>query len=205
MIARARRGGILLVGLGALLVGHGGAPASAQQESAVLGGVQYLRAHAAGQNAGESAMIALAMLKAEVPHGDPVLSACLAKVRSRFTSSAYIPERNNGQGAYEAGASAMALASQDAVANRGYLAMIASYLTANQNANGSWDYTGRTSGDTSITQYAVLGLWEAESAGIEVPPGGLGPDRLLANLAAERRRIVGLPPRRAAILARPSP
>ena len=64
----------------------------------------------------------------------------------------------------------MALASHDPVANRGYLAMIASYLIAHQNANGSWDYAGRSHGDTSITQYAVLGLWEAENSGVDVSP-----------------------------------
>lgn len=145
-------------------------PAAAQQEAAVQSGVQYLRRHANGMQSGESAMIALAMLKADVPASDPALAACLAKIRSRFTSSEYVPERSNGQGAYEAGACAMALASHDAVANRGYLAMIVNWLTAHQNGNGSWDYSGREHGDTSITQYAVLGLWEAESSGVTVSP-----------------------------------
>jgi hypothetical protein len=65
----------------------------------------------------------------------------------------------------------MALASLDPVANRGKLALIVSYLTAHQNANGSWDYFGRSFGDSSITQYGVLGLWESENSGIEVAPG----------------------------------
>ena len=64
----------------------------------------------------------------------------------------------------------MALGSQDPVGNRGFLAMIANFLLASQNANGSWDYTGRQHGDTSITQYAILGLWEAEAAGVDIPP-----------------------------------
>ena len=166
---RTGRGSAWRAGLCAVLLGMSTAPALAQQESAVLGGIQYLRRHTT-MGAGESAMIALAMLKAEVPSGDPAVAACLAKVRSRFTSSEYVPERSNGQGAYEAGASAMALASQDPVANRGYLSMIVSYLTSHQNANGSWDYSGRTFGDTSITQYAILGLWEAENSGVEVSP-----------------------------------
>lgn len=145
-------------------------PALAQQEGAVQGGIQYLRKRSASQGAGESAMIALAMLKADVPATDPTLAACLAKVRSRFTSSEYVPERSNGQGPYEAGASAMALASHDALANRGYLTMIVNYLISHQNPNGSWDYSGRDHGDTSITQYAVLGLWEAEGSGVAVSP-----------------------------------
>jgi hypothetical protein len=160
----------VILGVACLLLGPGGRPALAQQESAVLGGVQFLRGRAGGLGAGESAMIALAMLKAEVPGSDPTLAACLAKVRSRFSSSEYVPERSNGQGAYEAGASAMALGTLDPVANRGHLSMIATYLSSHQNANGSWDYTGRTFGDTSITQYAILGMWEAEAAGVDVAP-----------------------------------
>ncbi len=48
--------------------------------------------------------------------------------------------------------------------------MLATYLLGRQNPNGSWDYQGRTHGDTSISQYAVLGMWEAENAGVEIPP-----------------------------------
>ena len=39
-----------------------------------------------------------------------------------------------------------------------------------QMANGAWDYSTRTDGDTSMTQYAILALWEAENAGIAVRP-----------------------------------
>jgi hypothetical protein len=159
-----------IVALGGVLAAGGGGRAAAQQESAVLGGLQFLRGRVGAAGPGEAAMIALAMIKAEVPAGDPSLAAALAKVYSRFTSSEYAPQRSNGQGTYEAGASAMALASLDPVANRGKLALIVSYLTSHQNANGSWDYAGRTQGDSSITQYGVLGLWEAENSGVEVQP-----------------------------------
>ncbi len=54
--------------------------------------------------------------------------------------------------------------------NRDSIATIATYIVRRQNANGSWDYTHRTAGDTSISQYAVLGLWEAENVGVDVPP-----------------------------------
>ena len=48
--------------------------------------------------------------------------------------------------------------------------MIAAYLRSKQKANGSWDYDPRPFGDTSISQYAVLGLWECENSGVDVPP-----------------------------------
>jgi hypothetical protein len=145
--------------------------ARGQQDPPVMSGAQYLKAHAGGRPVGEAAMIALALLKAELPHSDPVLQECVAKIFTRFTSSAYSPALGAGAGTYEASASAMVLANLDAEANAGYIAMIASYLTSRQNGNGSWDYNMRAAGDTSISQYGVLGLWEAENAGVDIPPG----------------------------------
>ena len=66
--------------------------AVADQERAVLAGVQYLKGRYVGRPTGESAMIALGLLKAEVPPTDPAVQACVAKLRTRFTSSCYEPE-----------------------------------------------------------------------------------------------------------------
>jgi hypothetical protein len=142
----------------------------AEQERAVLSAVQFLKGHSAGRSAGETAMIALALLKAEVPPADPVLAACIAKLRTRFSSSDYQPELHAGPGTYEAGVTAMVFANLDASLNRSLIELIATYLRGRQNGNGSWDYNDRTQGDTSISQYAVLGLWEAENAGVDVSP-----------------------------------
>ncbi len=108
-------------------------------------------------------MIALALVKAEVPASDPVLQGCLTRLRSRFTSSAYLPELGPGAGTYEAAATAMVLANLDATEYRGMIDLVATYLKGRQNANGSWDYSDRDDGDTSISQYAVLGMWEAKT------------------------------------------
>ena len=167
-------------------------PSPREEDRAVLAGVQYLKAHAAGRSCGETAMIALALLKAEVPPSDPVLQACLAKLRARFTSSSYEPEMGPGPGTYEAAATAMVFANLDAAANRALIDMIAAYLQGPQNANGSWDYSDRTQGDTSISQYAVLGLWEAENAGRRRLAVGLGPRRRMVHVDAERRPEAGI-------------
>jgi Prenyltransferase and squalene oxidase repeat len=115
-------------------------------------------------------MVALAFLKAEVPATDPSLQACVAKIKARFEGTSYKPELSPGPGTYEAAATAMVLANLDAEGNRPLISAVASYLISHQNANGSWDYNGRSQGDTSITQYGLLGLWECENAGAEVPP-----------------------------------
>ncbi|MDR3620838.1 MAG: HEAT repeat domain-containing protein [Paludisphaera borealis] len=145
-------------------------PACAQQDQAIAAGIQFLRGRASTRPVGESAMIALALLKSDVPFGDPALTACLTKIRSRFSSNSYTPEQTGGVDVYEAGAIAMALANLDPSERGGQLDMIAAFLIGKQKPNGGWDYSSRSFGDTSISQYAVLGLWECENSGVDVPP-----------------------------------
>ena len=145
--------------------------ARAQQEQAVLSGIQYLRAQATSkQQVGETAMIALALIKADTPKTDQVLASCIATIQTRFTSSGYSPQRTSGGAIYEAAVVAMVLSNLEGEEFRGDINLIGTYLIGRQNANGSWDYTGRPHGDTSISQYALLGLWECDNAGFEVPP-----------------------------------
>ena len=145
--------------------------ARAAVDPAIERGVQFLRPRAGGQQVGEAALVALALIKAEATASDPTVSTCMAKIRERFTGGSYSPQRTGGHEVYEAGAVAMALANIDPESSRAELAMVAQFLVSRQKANGSWDYANRTAGDTSISQYAVLGLWEAENAGATVPPG----------------------------------
>jgi hypothetical protein len=154
-----------------LLVAHCvAAVAHADNDPAVLRGLQFLRSKAGGAQVGESALIALALLKSDFPAGDPTVAQCIAKVRTRCSSGVYNPERREGADIYEAAVAAMALSNLDAEARKADLAAIATYLLGKQNANGSWDYPRRPFGDTSISQYALLGLWEAENGGADVKP-----------------------------------
>src|SRR4051812_41722069 len=102
--------------------------ARAQQEQAVLSGIQYLRGRAANLQVGETAMVALALIKADTPKTDPVLSTCLAKIFKRFTSSGYDPERKGGHDVYEAAVVAMVLANVDGDDSRAPLGLVASYI-----------------------------------------------------------------------------
>jgi hypothetical protein len=129
-----------------------------------------LRGRAGAQQVGETAMIALAMIKGDVPKSDPTLSACIARILKQTTSSGYMPQRTRGHDIYEAAVVGMALANLDVEEYRGQVGMVGNYLMGKQKANGSWDYADRTGGDTSISQYAILGLWECENAGIDIPP-----------------------------------
>jgi len=165
------RGRLVPVALAGLLV-LAGPPSAlrAADDPAVARGVQFLRTRANGSQIGETALIALAMLKADVPPGDPAVAACVAKLRARFSSGGYDPERKGGADVYEAAAVSLAISNLNSEARRAELSTLANYLVSKQKANGSWDYDSRQAGDTSISQYAVLGLWEAENGGASVPP-----------------------------------
>jgi hypothetical protein len=74
-----------------------GGSVRAESDPAVRRGLHYFRGRASTMQVGESALIAMALLKAEVPLTDAALNACLSKVRARFTSSGFSPERSGGR------------------------------------------------------------------------------------------------------------
>src|SRR5262245_22232643 len=87
--------------------------ARALDDPAAIRGVEFLRRQAGSLGVGESALAALALMKAEVPATDPAVANCLAKIRKRFTSVGYDPELKGGHDVYEAGVVALALANLD--------------------------------------------------------------------------------------------
>ena len=161
---------VLLASLG---VAASASPVVGQQVAEVNRGVRFLRGQVSGSasNVGENALAALALIKAEVPATDPALSAFIQSIDTRFAGSEYTPARSGGADIYEAAVVIMALANLDANGRKAQISGAARYIGNKQNPNGSWDYTGRAAGDASISQYAVLGLWEAANAGVEVHPG----------------------------------
>lgn len=135
-------------------------------------GLAYIRPQADGGGLGEGVLAGLAMLKCHVKPNDPTILKIVGKVQARLDASAgtYKPENSGGSGLYETGIAAMFLANVDSDAYRNEIELLARVLISRQNANGSWDYSHRSAGDTSIAQYAILGLWEAANSGVEIDP-----------------------------------
>ena len=159
----------LKVGLVCLL----GIPSAAhaqQVKQAVERGIQYMRAQVSTMSVGEAGLCSLTMNKAGVANNDPAQVAMLKKMFTTFKPEGYVPERTGGTDIYEAAVVAMALANMEPVQYKNQVAAIAAHIVNKQKSNGSWDYDNRTAGDTSIGQYALLALWEADGIGIEIPP-----------------------------------
>lgn len=177
-LAPCRRGAAALAVVLALLSSHllRPTPVRAQagpEAGAVQRGVAYLRGQAGSLKVGEAALAALAMHKAEVPETDPAFRTCLNLVLSRFGPEGYNPELQGGHEVYEVGVVCMLLVNLDPYAYKPQIEAVTRWLVGRQKSNGAWDYVQRVApeqGDCSMSQYALLGLWEAENAGIPVHP-----------------------------------
>ena len=123
---------------------------------------------------GQRTLSAIALLKAGEPHDGPIEKAEIEAIRKKIVSGSYTP--GSGHDAiYVAGVEAMLIGEiQDEAVRTELMTPVAKFLLTSQRPNGSWDYIGGgaenrgSNGDTSVTQYACLGLWSAERAGIEI-------------------------------------
>lgn len=130
-------------------------------------GAEYLQKNVQVVAAHESGLVAYTLLAAGQSAADPTVKSMVDKVVAKCGADGYLPTTHHN---YEAGVDAMALAAADKVKYRDKLQLIADYLIKNQRSNGSWDYLGQDhGGDTSISQYGMLGLWAAARAGVVIP------------------------------------
>ena len=153
---------VLLLALGS----SAGAQRAASQEAidaAIARGVKYLLEREEQGSwseflrgaAGKNALALYTLLKAGVPKDDPVI---LRGVRRLIDEEA--------RGTYDAAAMIMALEAAGGFAHRTRIEELAAMLVSWQKG-GDWGYPAGS--DLSNTQYAVLGLWSASRARVEIP------------------------------------
>ncbi len=139
------------------------APEDPKVKAAIKGGIRYLRG-AGSYGSGYDSLVAYALLKAG--ESEDSVRSTIDKVRGKISSGSYRPRSHHR---YEAGCDLMMLEAADAKKYFVEIEAIAKYLIAAQHTDGHWSYTLSDFGDTSISQYALLGLWAARRAGVEVP------------------------------------
>ena len=138
----------------------------AQIKSAIDRASQMLLTKLVTQSDGEAAIATVALLKSGMKPDNPQIKAVIDRLGTRITRVAFTPQQHH---VYEAGVSLLALANADPKKHRAKIEVLAKYLIANQGPHGQWHYPGSLDGDTSISQYAILGLWEATRSGVAVP------------------------------------
>lgn len=76
---------------------------------------------------------------------------------------------DKGTDNYSLGIAIMLICEADPQGNRPLLEKLVQELLKRQQPWGGWGYPASTTGDTSQTQYAALGMWMAQNAGVEIP------------------------------------
>ncbi len=127
-------------------------------------GLSYLEKSRTDESPG---LVAYTAIKSGSPKKGAFVSKLIAKVKGCVNGGVYGP---TGHHIYTAGVDIMALEAADPVGNKKEIQAIAEYLIKEQRSGGDWDYPmQKNGGDTSISQYGLLGLWAATRAGVEVP------------------------------------
>ncbi|MCC6123603.1 MAG: HEAT repeat domain-containing protein [Pirellulales bacterium] len=143
-------------------------PESPQVKSTIKRGIGFLCSDfSKDSQPGAQALAGIALLKSGVLPDHPKILAAVAKVKEM------IPENNPRTATidsiYTAGISIIFLVTLDPLKYKPEIECLLQFLYARQKKHGGWGYYNRDTGDTSMTQYGVLGSWEAQQAGYKIP------------------------------------
>ncbi|GAB4136143.1 MAG: hypothetical protein Tsb009_03080 [Planctomycetaceae bacterium] len=142
-------------------------------KASIQRGVAFLRKELSKQGQGNLqggaySLAAYAMIKGGTNPSDPIIQKVVAGVRGKIKK-----DGTYYQAIYDSGCDLMLLeaASKNKTTYAREMQAIVNHIVKTQSAQGFWNYLGGDKeGDTSVTQYGVLGLWAAARAGIKVPP-----------------------------------
>ncbi|WP_437194071.1 hypothetical protein [Planctomicrobium sp. SH527] len=114
-------------------------------------------------------LMALAMFKSGMPVDTPEIQSVVTGILARCPEAGYVPANDQ---IYQAAVEATLLSDLGSEKYKTELGRISQYILSHQLSSGGWDYPPPRSrgnqGDTSVTQYACLGLWAAQRAGVEI-------------------------------------
>lgn len=156
-------GGLLILGAGAYAL----TPESPEVQQAIAKGVRFLESEAAKDHRlGAQALVGLVLLKHEARLDHPQIVQAVTAIQKAVRRA---PPRSLDLDIYSTGLSIIFLVTLDPERYRDEITALLEYLQSRQKPHGGWGYPDRTTGDTSMTQYAVLSCWEVTQAGFEVP------------------------------------
>jgi hypothetical protein len=141
---------------------------------AIARGSQYLERTAPNADGGRAGMGALGLLKSGTSPDDPVIQKIIeTRLLRKFQEDGTYKSSSPTDLYYEAGVDLMVYANSHPKDHEKQISTLVQVLLDGQYPEGYWTYPKNVRpgdlGDTSITQYALLGLWDAERAGFTVP------------------------------------
>lgn len=144
---------------------YGLTPKSPEVTAAVARAAEYLKTANAGRIGGD-ALLGLALLKCDVPANHPKIVEAINAVRREVSRSTY-----DFSELYTPAVMATFLIELDAEQYAPEIRKLIGYLESSARPYGGWGYpsgTHASTGDTSMTQYVLLAMWEADQAGFDV-------------------------------------
>lgn len=129
---------------------------------------------------GGKALIGIAFLKSGAPVSHPRIEEAVRAIQQRLGSGSVSSStggdgdgENSAKGSlwpiYDLGLSIIFLVTLDPAKYGPEIESLLTILRTCQKPHGGWGYPDKETGDTSMTQYAVLSSWEAAQAGFRVP------------------------------------
>ena len=148
---------------------------SREVKAAVAKAVQCMASGSPGYDVGGDSLVGLALLKAKVSPDHPKVKLAVNNIRRSLARESSDKKLEYGK-LYTPSMMLLFLLELDSQRYRSEITRLLRYLHETQKhsatANGGWGYLTGThyvaSGDTSMTQYAVLAYWEANEAGFKV-------------------------------------
>jgi hypothetical protein len=146
-------------------------PSSREVTNAVDRAIDFLNSDDANKDprVGGAALAGLALLKHGADRSNPKVVATVRQIQGAV--AAVDEPVDLSMNVYSAGLSTIFLIELDPLVYRPEIDFLLAHLEAIQKPHGGWGYLGKSTGDTSMTQYGVLSCWKAAQAGIPVPPG----------------------------------
>ena len=147
-------------------VGGKYSPESPEIEAAVQRAVKFLQQDKVENRLGGKALMGLALVKAGVDHNDAKIREAADELANAVATGRGLDEGNI---VYTLGLSIIFLTQLDPQQHGEQIKNLLDRLLKCQKPHGGWGYLVRPTGDTSMTQYGVLAMWEASRAGFAVP------------------------------------
>jgi hypothetical protein len=136
-------------------------PESPEVKAAIAKALKYLEANDDGRS-GARALAALTFVKAEQLN-HPKVDVGLRAVMNELSGSSITAD------IYTVGIAIIFLTELDAEKHAPAIQRLLDHLQTVQKPHGGWGYPHFPTGDTSMTQYAVLGMWMASNKGFSTP------------------------------------
>lgn len=142
----------------------GFSPESPEVKASIAKGLDYLASSSADDNRiGGKAVVALAFLKNNAPLSHPRVQEAVEAIRNGLSNNSYEGD------IYSLGLAIIFLCNADKQQYRSEIERLLAIQGETQKPHGGWGYSYSAQGDTSMTQYSVLSMWEATEAGFDIP------------------------------------